>query len=235
LGASAIVVLVVACRARIKAGDACKSSDRLRCSSNDRALACESGRWRELACLGPGGCSRRGDDDDCDDALAAVDDPCPLTPPADFACTADHTTALMCHEGRFAVWRHCRGAEGCAIVGERRVSCDTTLGEVGDLCEKTGSYACSSGGGAMLQCDGAALGVVSACRGPDGCRFDRDSHKVDCDDGLALDGDPCDRPERIACAVDRKSELVCDKGRYVKKRECRRSDCRVDGSALFCE
>jgi hypothetical protein len=153
----------------------------------------------------------------------------------DFACTADRSKALVCREGRFTVWRQCRGAEGCAIVGERRVSCDTTLGEGGDPCEKSGSYACSADGGAMLQCNGTVLGVVASCRGPDGCRFDRDGHKVDCDDGLAMEGDACDRPERIACAVGGKAELVCDKGRYVQKRECRRSDCRVDGSALFCE
>jgi hypothetical protein len=235
LGASAIVVFVVACRGRAGAGEACRGNERLRCASKDRALVCESGRWRELACRGPGGCSRRGDDDDCDDAVAAAGDPCPVTPPVDFACSTDRSVAFVCREGRFALWRRCRGAEGCTIVGERRVSCDTTLGEVGDPCEKSGSYACSVDGGAMLQCSGTSLDVVSSCRGPDGCRFDRDSHKVDCDDGIAVEGDPCDRADRIACAVDLKSELVCEKSRYVRKRECRRSDCRVDGSALFCE
>ena len=238
-------MLFVACQTRARAGGACHGGDHLRCAGKDRALSCEAGAWREVTCRGPHGCGRRGEEDDCDDALAALGDPCPRSPPPDYACavgrgaaaneTVGTRDALVCKDGQFALWRHCRGAEGCAIVGDRRVSCDTTLAEAADPCEKTGSYACTTDGGAMLQCGGETMAVVSSCRGPDGCRFDRDSHKVDCDDGLALEGDPCDWPDRIACALDRKSEMVCKANRYVRKRECRRTDCRVDGSALFCD
>jgi hypothetical protein len=90
----------------------------------------------------------------------------------------------------------------------------------------------------MLMCDGRALVVSSSCRGPDGCRFDRESHRVDCDDRLAALGDPCDKPNRIACELGLKAELVCDPGaerKYVKKRECRRTECRIEENELFCD
>jgi hypothetical protein len=87
----------------------------------------------------------------------------------------------------------------------------------------------------MLQCDGATLAPVSSCRGPAGCHVERDTRKVDCDDALVLEGDPCDQPKRIACAVDGKSELTCQAGHYVKKRDCRRTDCHLDGTQLFCD
>jgi hypothetical protein len=87
----------------------------------------------------------------------------------------------------------------------------------------------------MLTCDGNVLALASSCRGPGGCRVDRDARKVDCDDSTALDGDPCDQAKRIACSVDRKSELVCADGKYDKKRDCRRTDCRLEGNELFCD
>jgi hypothetical protein len=88
----------------------------------------------------------------------------------------------------------------------------------------------------MLLCNGSVLAAASSCRGAGGCRVERDSRKVECDDGVALEGDPCDQPKRIACAMDGKSELVCGDGaRYVKKRDCSRTDCRITGNELFCD
>lgn len=60
-------------------------------------------------------------------------------------------------------------------------------------------------------------------------------HKIDCDDGVAQEGDPCAQPRRITCALDHKEELVCDGHKFGKKRDCRRSDCRIDGTELFCD
>jgi hypothetical protein len=116
----------------------------------------------------------------------------------------------------------------------------------------------------MLICTGVALTAASSCRGPGGCHVDLATSKVDCDDTIAEVGDPCDEPRRITCAADHKAELVCtgakdsrasagardagaeppeaapeDAGlsvsRYEKKRECRRSDCSIGGSELFCD
>jgi len=209
--------------------------DQLICGSPDRALVCDSTAWLTVPCKGPRGCARRGDNDECDDTLALEGDLCPRNPPLDYACTADHTKALVCKDGRFGLWRDCRGPEGCQIVGDRNLHCDTTLGVAGDPCAQQGTYACSVDQKMMLLCDGNSLSPASSCRGPQGCHIERESRKVDCDDAVALEGDPCDQLKQITCAVDHKTELVCDGKRYSKKRECRRSDCRVSGTELFCD
>jgi len=235
----ATLVAVAGCRDRPSEGGKCRLVDQLVCGGPDRALVCQAGAggastWVAVPCKGAQGCSRRADVDECDDTVATRDDACPRNPPLDYACSPDHAEALVCKEGRFGLWRACRGPDACKVDG-RNVHCDTTLGEPGDPCAQQGTYACSADGKAMLQCDGSALAPASSCRGPLGCRVDHDTRRVDCDDALVQEGDPCDQPKRIACAVDRKAELTCQAGKYVKKRECRRSDCRLEGTELFCD
>ncbi|HEY1693486.1 MAG TPA: hypothetical protein VGG39_15065 [Polyangiaceae bacterium] len=243
---AAAALAVAACRDKPTAGRPCRVIDQLVCAGAGRALLCEPSRgpegaqspkteWIDVPCKGARGCARRGEADDCDDTVAAEGDACPRDPPLDYACTADKSRAVVCKEGTFALWRACRGPEGCALEGARSVKCDTTLGAPGDPCGQAGTFACAADGKAILACDGTTLTASSSCRGPQGCRIDRDTHKVDCDDSLAEEGDACDQPKRIACSGDRKAELVCQGAKYVKKRECRRSDCRLDGSELFCD
>jgi hypothetical protein len=227
--------MLSACQNRPLAGRQCHLPDQLVCAAGDRALVCDSGVWVEVPCRGQHGCARRGDADECDDTIAADRDPCPRNPPLDYACTADHAKALVCKSARFDLWRNCRGPEKCEIVAGRNLHCDTTLGEPGDPCAQQGTYACSVDQKTMLACDGSTLLPASSCRGPDGCRVQRDARKVDCDDSVVLEGDPCDQPKRIACSVDRRSELICATSSYAKKRDCRRSDCRLEGNELFCD
>ncbi len=197
--------------------------------------------WRAVGCAGKGGCARREGVDDCDDTVGAEADPCPRGPPVDYACTADGARALACDDGRFGLWRACRGPDGCRVVDGKNIGCDTTLGQPGDPCGQTGTYACSVDRKTMLACDGAALVAASSCSGPAGCQIQRETHHVDCDDSVAVEGDPCDQAKRITCSADHKSELVCTGGRYAKKRDCRRTDCRLEGtehaehSELFCD
>ncbi|HXN33637.1 MAG TPA: hypothetical protein VN894_17330 [Polyangiaceae bacterium] len=205
------------------------------CTGTDRAVICNSDTWVEVPCRGQRGCARRGDSDDCDDTIAADGDSCPRNPPLDYACTADRSEALICKEGRFALWRSCRGPDRCEMVDGRTLHCDTTLGAPGDPCAQRGTYSCSVDQKAMLVCDGSTLVPASSCRGSEGCHIQRGARKVDCDDSVALEGDPCDQSKRIACSIDRKSELVCSAGKYAKKRDCRRSDCKLDGNELFCD
>jgi hypothetical protein len=167
--------------------------------------------------------------------VALEADVCPRNPPLDYACTADGAKALVCKAGHFSLWRNCRGPDQCQIADARNLRCDTTLGEPGDPCAQHGTYSCAVDHQAMLVCDGNALAFASSCRGPAGCRVERDAHKVDCDDSVALEGDPCDQPRRIACSADHKAELVCEASRYAKKRDCRRSDCRLAEAELFCD
>jgi hypothetical protein len=221
-----------------RSGDACNVEDQRVCTGADRSLACESGRWVEIRCRGPSGCTKqRHGGDDCDDTIAAPGDSCGRALPADFACSSDGAHALACQDGRFDLWRDCRGEKGCSIAADRHLECDTTLGEVGDPCGNTSAYACSVDRHAMLLCDGHSLVSTSSCRGPSGCRFDRQLRKIDCDDSVAAEGDPCEEPNRVACGMDKKIELVCETSahKYVKKRECRRTECRVEDRELYCD
>ncbi len=224
-----------ACRTRPSVGASCRVADQLVCSQQASALVCTTGAWVEVPCKGQRGCTHHGDSDDCDDTVAVAGDRCPRNPPLDYACTADRTKALVCKDGSFALWRDCRGPEGCQVSDGRNIRCDTSLGEVGDPCAQHGTYACSVDRKTMLICDGTSLAAASSCRGPEGCHTQRDTRKVDCDDSVAEEGDACDQPKRIACSVDRKAELVCTSGKYAKKRECHHNDCRLDGNELFCD
>jgi hypothetical protein len=253
-------LMSAACRARPSPGDKCAAPDRFVCSSHDQALMCESAtdrsetpasppstpapvldrHWSPVACRGARGCGHVGEDDECDDTLAAPGDPCPRSPPVDYACATDLSSALVCKDGHFGLWRRCRGPERCRVVDGRDIHCDTSLGEAGDPCERSGTFACSTDGKTMLQCDGKALVAASSCRGPKGCSFDHgepgaEPHRVECDDSAADEGDPCTQPRRITCASDHKAELVCDGRVFTKKRECRRSDCRIEGTELTCD
>ncbi len=233
-----VIAVIAACRPTPRVGGECHVEDQSFCTARDRGLLCESGRWTEIACRGTAGCSRQGRADECDDTVAQEGDPCPRQEPADYACSADAARALVCKAGRFELWRNCRGTQKCVVAADRHLDCDTTLGEAGDPCEKIGTYACSLDSRAMLICDGRSLALTSSCRGPTGCRFDRETHKVDCDDAVAAEGDLCDQPNRISCSADGRLELVCDPGaehKYVKKRECRRTPCRIEGNDLFCD
>jgi hypothetical protein len=236
--AAIAIAIVAACRPAPRVGGECRVENQWACAAKDQGLLCEAGAWRELPCRGSGGCSLRGHNDECDDTVAQEGDPCPRQLPTDFACSVDGSRALVCTAGRFDLWRNCRGSQRCAVAADRHLDCDTTLGQAADPCEKMGTYACSVDEHAMLLCDGHALELTSSCRGPGGCRFDRQTHKVDCDDRLAAEGDACDQPNRITCSIDRKLELACDPGsehRYVKKRECRRTECRIEENDLFCD
>jgi hypothetical protein len=248
LQAAAIAVAAASCRTTPAVGKKCSVAEQLVCPRSDRALVCEpsespsgptpaafSGTWVEVLCKGARGCEHRDTNSECDDTLASEGDRCPIGPPKDYACTPDRTRALVCQDGRFGVWRACRGPEGCQVVDGRNVQCDTTLGEPGDPCTQKGTYACSSDRSAMLTCDGRGLVAATSCRGSAGCAIERESNRVNCDDAVALEGDPCDQPRRIACSVDRKAELVCDTNRYARKRGCLRSDCRLEGTELFCD
>jgi hypothetical protein len=235
LSGAIAVLAFAACRTRPSAGGTCRIADQLVCGQAGGALVCDSAKWVEVPCKGQRGCARRGDSDECDDTLAAAGDRCPRNPPLDYACTADRTKALVCKDGSFSLWRECRGPEGCQVADGRNIHCDTSLGEPGDPCAQHGTFACSADRKTMLVCDGNTLAAASSCRGPDGCHTQRDTRKVDCDDSVALEGDPCDQPKRIACSADHKAELVCSANRYAKKRDCRRSDCRLEGNELFCD
>jgi hypothetical protein len=248
LALSALLALGTgACKRKPASGKPCPAAGTVACADTARAFVCggeappEAGApaqpwtWSEVVCHGEGGCGRRGASDDCDDTVAADGEPCPPGFPVDYACTSDGARALACVGGKFALWRACRGPAGCHVVDGKNVECDTSLGRDGDPCGKAGAYACSDDGKTMLVCNGAKLSPASSCSGMLGCRIEHDGHRVDCDDSAAVEGEPCDQSRRITCSTDHKAELVCTDGHYAKKRDCRRTDCRLAGAELFCD
>ncbi len=84
-----------------------------------------------------------------------------------------------------------------------------------------------------LACTG---GVVTAlpCRGPKGCTAT--SAQVECDNSLANAGDACDEPGDVACALDGKSALECQNGKFTLAEPCKGAHgCRVEGTEIACD
>jgi len=81
-----------------------------------------------------------------------------------------------------------------------------------------------------------ANGVVTAlaCRGPKACTST--STQVDCDNSLANLGDSCDQADDVACAVDKKSALTCQNGKFALAEPCKGArGCTVDGNEISCD
>src|SRR5580700_2450499 len=114
------VSVATACHRKPAAGEKCALPGQLVCSAGDRALVCDSNTWAPVPCRGPRGCARpeaAGSLEQCDDTLGVEGEPCPNSPPLDYACTEDRAEALVCRDGRFALWRRCRGPRGCEVGG----------------------------------------------------------------------------------------------------------------------
>ena len=223
---------VVGCHGRPALGSACDHPYALVCTAPNRALICSANAYGALACGGPLGC--QAETGVCDTSVAAIGDVCP-TQRASFACAADRASALVCDDGRFRLWRACHGPLGCTATEDAGVQCDTSLGEVGNPCAKVDAEVCSLDGRTLLRCDGHALKPASSCRGSDGCSVHREDATVRCDDRVAVEGDPCPTPRRVACSVDGRAELVCKDGVYSMKRPCRRTTCSVNDDRLMCD
>ena len=232
LGAVAAPTAHVGCHGRAAVGSACTLPGELVCLTPNRALVCRSSAYLELACGGPLGC--RADVGVCDTSIGVVGDTCP-TGVSSFACSADGADALVCESGRFQVWRPCRGPRHCSAREDAGVNCDTSLGEPGEVCSTAGTEGCSIDGRTLLRCDGHTLEPASSCRGPDGCRVHEEDATVHCDDRVAVEGDPCPSPKRIACSADGQTELTCINGTFAIKRQCRRVACSIADDRLMCE
>ena len=225
-------IAAVGCHGRPAPGSACGRPDALVCTADDRALICRANTYWEIVCGGPLGC--RAEAGVCDTSMGTIGDACPMGI-VSFACTADRTSALLCDAGRFRLWRPCRGVLHCSATDDAGVQCDTSLGEIGDVCSNVDAEGCSLDGRTLLRCDGHLLRPASSCRGPDGCRIHRGDTTARCDDRVAVEGDPCFTPRRVTCSADGQTELVCLNGAFAVKRPCRRTACSVDDDGLLCE
>jgi hypothetical protein len=227
-GAIALAALVVGaegCRMKPEAGAKCSAPGQAVCADKGNALLCKNGAFVTIPCKGPKGCSSvgRGGDIDCDDDYAAEGDNCMSYLNENYACSTDKKKALVCKDDKFQLWGNCRGPNACTITANT-VNCDRTVQLPDDPCTLPNNFACSPDKKLMLKCEDGRWAPDNSCRGPKECAHNEEKHRVDCDDTLALEGDPCSDEDGVACSQDAKAKLVCKSHKYVVQRQCKRKD-----------
>lgn len=149
--------------------------------------------------------------------------PVPVGAVAGGSCSAEglaqceQAAVLLCRSG---TWTRvpCRGPDGCVVEDAPR--CDDSLGEEGEPCVLSGQHSCGTDKRRALVCDGGKFRRYMSCRGPKGCTMS--SGSVTCDSApQGSVGDPCDSPGQKTCSLDKKSELECQNGTFVKRRDCK--------------
>lgn len=150
-------------------------------------------------------------------------------------CDASKQTALVCRDGTYVAVA-CAGPKACAPYKDR-VSCDTTVAELGDPCMgDEDEYACSADKKLGLVCNPKTSKFEKHrdCRGPAGCTMN--GHTLSCDQSIAEKGDACKVPDAIACSEDKKSLVICRDGHFAVHRFCRgRHGCFDRGDGPSCD
>ena len=102
----------------------------------------------------------------------------------------------------------------------------------GAKCTGVGLPSCSDPGTALVCANGVV--TAQACRGPKACTST--AQQVQCDNSLSLAGDTCDQPGDVACAVDHKSALECQNGKFAVAETCKGARaCGVEGDKISCD
>lgn len=213
-------------------GSTCQSHE-AHCLDAKRALVCDEGRLVETPCRGKAGCSTAQERVACDISANLPGDACSQAEQGVAVCLPDGAM-LSCH-GRKYERVACRGPRGCEMLGEQ-ASCDQSVAEPREVCNKEGAKACSTDGSQVLVCTGGRLAPLYFCRGEAGCRAV--AGKLSCDQTLARLGDACDKTlgGSTACAADKKSLLVCQAERFALSERCKAGkSCKVDGQSTQCE
>lgn len=234
LAALAAVALVVpGCKP--KAGGSCRIETKEVCLGDKQALVCHGGKWVEMSCKGPAGCSAAGADNTCDQSVAEEKDVCNLA--NDFVCSSDKKGMLECKDNHWSFVQSCLGQRGC-VIEAKKVTCDNSVAKPDDPCREEDDYACTSDAKAALVCKGQRFTVASNCKGPKGCRVtgERDrGFKVECDDSISAVGDPCEKEGHYTCAADEKSILKCVSKKFAQDDKCRgKEKCAVKGDMVGC-
>ena len=169
-----------------QAGDVCGAAEEgaYVCTSGTTALVCKGERLAHRECRGPKGCTG-GEHATCDRTIGREGDACSepnagYYDTADVVCSENRSALLACRDGKLALDTPCRGPKGCTGEGQpvSRSSCDQTLGEVGDPCNRhleTSNTlgACSVDKKSSLLCDHeyelGKLVVNKTCSGAKGC------------------------------------------------------------------
>ena len=112
-----------------QAGEACvmgSGGENYACSTDLNAeLICQNNKWIvNSTCKGPGHCKVTGLTINCDDDFADLGDPCKSSASdANYSCTMDKKTRIVCTANKFVTYDYCHGPKGCHIEGNI-VYCD---------------------------------------------------------------------------------------------------------------
>jgi hypothetical protein len=112
----------------------------------------------------------------CDTSVASKGDPCKTQ--GAVACGEDQKQMVICQNGKFDLYRYCRGQYGC-FLKENTPSCDETISLAGDPCGIPGQVVCATDGKTELVCQGGAFTKSITCK--HGCSVtNRPGRPIDC-------------------------------------------------------
>ena len=150
---------------RNQAGDLCGKTDEgaAICEGDKAMLACHSGKFERVACLGPRGCELASGKANCDQSIAQAGDPCKLENAK--ACSADTSRVLACKLGRMSELYECRGEGRCSSAAGKLTS-EQTVSNVGDICDKglSGHIACTLDKKSLIKCESERFVPSERCK-----------------------------------------------------------------------
>lgn len=114
----AVMVLVAGCSKKV--GGNCSQEKEAECRGGSQALLCYKGKWMEVQCRGPKGCSEKGGVIECDESLAQVGDGC--HDEGNLACSSDKKAIVSCSQGKWTQKDAC-GSKNCVVTGNT-VGCE---------------------------------------------------------------------------------------------------------------
>jgi hypothetical protein len=154
-----------------------ESEDDFACTPNKKkAVVCKDSKFQlSLECRGPKGCSMVGKSMSCDNTIAEKGDPC--SKPGNYACSVDSKNMFICKDGKWDVWRYCRGRDACQVK-LTDVSCDVSVSDLNDPCGVPGSLACSSDSKVQLICRGGKFVHDRECK-KQGCNL-TNNKRIEC-------------------------------------------------------
>jgi hypothetical protein len=137
-------------------GDNCAMTvnENYSCSTDHKKeLVCTGGKFVvRRTCKGAGACAINGETIHCDDSVADIGDACvEEAGDANYACSVDKTSEIVCKANVFDISNSCRGPKGCWIEREM-VHCDASFAREGEICRPVDNHACSEDAKSELRC-----------------------------------------------------------------------------------
>lgn len=161
-------------------GDRCSRDDQgvAVCASPSAMLVCRGEAFTSVPCRGPKGCEAVGEQPRCDQSVAELGEAC--NPDGGKACSTDESRVLTCAEGRMKELYLCRG-EGKCRSQAGKLSCDQTMAQLGDRCDKalSGHIACSEDKKALITCKDERFVPSEKCKAGTVCTVNGQSTKCE--------------------------------------------------------